>query len=60
MAHNRDVTSRGLALSICAALRKSGYEALLAGGCVRDRLLGREASDYDVATNATPEQVLAL
>jgi poly(A) polymerase len=60
VAHNRDVTSRGLALSICAALRKSGYEALLAGGCVRDRLLGREASDYDVATNATPEQVLAL
>ncbi len=60
MAHNQNVTSRELALSICATLRKSGFEALLAGGCVRDRLLGREALDYDVATDATPEQVLAL
>jgi putative nucleotidyltransferase with HDIG domain len=60
VAHNRSVTSRELALSICATLRGSEYEALLAGGCVRDRLLGREALDYDVATDATPEQVMAL
>jgi putative nucleotidyltransferase with HDIG domain len=60
VAHNRSVTSRELALSICATLRGSGYEALLAGGCVRDRLLGREALDYDVASDATPEQVLSL
>jgi poly(A) polymerase len=45
---------------ICATLRSAGHEALLAGGCVRDALLGREALDYDVATDATPEQVLTL
>jgi len=54
------VTSRELAHSICEALRGRGHEALLVGGCVRDLLLGREASDYDVATDATPERVMAL
>ena len=52
--------SRELADSICAALRGSGYQALLCGGCVRDLLLGREPADYDVTTDATPEQVMAL
>jgi poly(A) polymerase len=60
MAHNCVVTSRELANSICEALRGHGHEALLVGGCVRDLLLGREASDYDVATDATPERVMAL
>ena len=60
MGDNWGVSSRELALSICGTLRGAGYEALLAGGCVRDWLLGREALDYDVATDATPEQVLAL
>jgi putative nucleotidyltransferase with HDIG domain len=46
------------ALRIIGALRESGYEAYLAGGCVRDLLLGREPADYDVATNATPDIVL--
>jgi poly(A) polymerase len=41
-------------------LRAKGFEALYAGGCVRDRLLGLEPHDYDVATNARPEQVEAL
>jgi poly(A) polymerase len=41
-------------------LQRHGHVALLAGGCVRDSLLGREASDYDVATDATPERVLEL
>ena len=54
------MTSRELAHSICEALRGRGHEALLVGGCVRDLLLGREASDYDVATDATPERVMAL
>jgi poly(A) polymerase len=54
------VTPRELANSICEALQRSGFQALLAGGCVRDFLLGREPADYDVATDATPEQVLAL
>ena len=41
-------------------LRADGFRALFAGGCVRDRLLGRTPKDYDVATNATPECVLRL
>jgi putative nucleotidyltransferase with HDIG domain len=54
------VTPRELANSICETLRPNGHEALLVGGCVRDVLLGREASDYDVATDAMPERVMAL
>jgi poly(A) polymerase len=41
-------------------LRAAGHQAYLAGGCVRDLLAGREPSDYDVATSARPEEVLAL
>jgi len=41
-------------------LRNAGHQALLAGGCVRDLLLGREPIDYDVATDATPDQVMQL
>src|SRR5215469_6261727 len=45
---------------IIKTLRSSGYEAYLAGGCVRDLLLGREPVDYDVATSATPDIVLEM
>jgi poly(A) polymerase len=48
------------ALGIIAALRAAGHQAYLAGGCVRDLLLGREPNDYDVATSATPDVVLNL
>ncbi|MGC9223875.1 MAG: CCA tRNA nucleotidyltransferase [Terracidiphilus sp.] len=48
------------ALHIVETLRSRGYEAYLAGGCVRDLLLGREPADYDVATNATPDVVLEM
>ncbi len=48
------------ALHIVATLRARGYEAYLAGGCVRDLLLNREPADYDVATSATPDIVLDL
>jgi poly(A) polymerase len=41
-------------------LRHAGHTAYFAGGCVRDMLLGREPLDFDVATSATPEQVLAM
>jgi poly(A) polymerase len=54
------VTPRELANSICKTLRDAGHQALLAGGCVRDLLLGREPVDYDVATDATPDQVMQL
>jgi len=45
---------------ICETLQRAGYQALLVGGCVRDILLDRVPADYDVATNATPDQVLQL
>jgi len=48
------------AIKIIKRLSSEGYEALLAGGCVRDMLLGRAASDYDVATNALPEDVMKV
>jgi poly(A) polymerase len=54
------MTAREMANSICDTLRRSGYQALLVGGCVRDLLLGREPADYDVTTDATPEQVMTL
>jgi len=41
-------------------LRAAGYEAYLAGGCVRDLLLGRAPKDFDVATTATPDIVLSM
>ena len=51
---------RAAAEWICAVLRTHGHRALLAGGCVRDMLLGHEAKDYDVATDARPERIEAL
>ena len=41
-------------------LREQGHQAYLVGGCVRDLLLGREPADYDVATDATPDQVMRI
>ncbi len=55
------LTSEGaLARRIVAELRAAGFTAWLVGGCVRDELLGNEPKDYDVATSARPEQILAL
>ena len=48
------------AAEIVSALRQQGYQAYFAGGCVRDLLLGREPADYDVATDATPRQVMQI
>lgn len=45
---------------IVETLRQRGFQAYLAGGCVRDLLLKREPKDYDVATNATPRQVMEV
>ncbi len=49
-----------IASGIIATLRAAGYEAYLAGGCVRDLLLGRTPKDYDVTTSATPDVVLDM
>lgn len=46
-------------LQVVRTLRQAGHDAWLAGGCVRDLLLGRTPKDHDVATSATPEQVKA-
>jgi poly(A) polymerase len=48
------------ALDVVRRLRAAGHEALWAGGCVRDRLLGLTPKDYDVATSARPEEVRQL
>jgi len=55
-----DAEAGQLAGRIIGRLRRQGRQAWLVGGCVRDRLLGRQPKDYDVATDARPEQVLAL
>jgi poly(A) polymerase len=49
---------KDFATTIVQTLRQRGFQAYLVGGCVRDLLLGREPKDYDVATNATPAQVM--
>jgi hypothetical protein len=51
---------RAFALEIVQKLRADGFEALWAGGCVRDQLLGLVPKDYDVATSATPDQIRQL
>src|SRR5215467_8399327 len=48
------------ATAIIRTLREHGFQAYLCGGCVRDLLLAREPADYDVTTDATPEQVMRV
>ncbi len=52
--------SKTFAISIVRTLREGGHQAYLVGGCVRDLLLGREPADYDVATDATPDEVMRI
>ena len=51
------IQARDFAVQVVRRLREAGFESLWAGGCVRDQLMGREPKDYDVATNAAPEQI---
>ncbi len=51
---------REFAISIVRTLRDHGHQAFLVGGCVRDLLLGREPSDYDIATDAVPDEVMRI
>jgi poly(A) polymerase len=48
------------AISIVRTLREHGHQAYLVGGCVRDMVLGRDPADYDVTTDATPDQVMRM
>src|SRR6478672_7161871 len=54
------MTEREFAIEAVRTLQQAGFQALWAGGCVRDELLGLSPSDYDVATDARPEQVMRL
>jgi poly(A) polymerase len=49
--------AREIGMAVVRQLKKHGYFAVFAGGCVRDRFLGLEPKDFDVATNATPDEV---
>jgi tRNA nucleotidyltransferase (CCA-adding enzyme) len=65
MHYNVRMTREDLAVpqevrGLCDILRKAGFEAYLVGGCVRDLLLSREPKDWDITTNAKPEQIQAL
>jgi putative nucleotidyltransferase with HDIG domain len=52
------VSASSLALEIIHLLQSKGHTAYLVGGCVRDRLLGKNPKDYDVATDARPEEII--
>ncbi len=45
---------------VTTTLEKAGFEVFLVGGCVRDLIMGREPKDWDLTTNATPEQIIPL
>src|SRR4029434_9083198 len=49
--------ARDFAVDVVRRLRDSGHQALWAGGCVRDRLLGLTPKDYDVATDAVRDRI---
>ena len=54
------MTNKQAAIKVIKRLQRSGFQALLAGGCVRDMLLRRHAKDHDVATDAQPGDVIRL
>ena len=47
-------------INILETLEKGGFEAYLVGGCVRDIFMGKTPKDWDITTNATPEQIIPL
>jgi poly(A) polymerase len=54
------LSAKNKATEIVRTLRERGHQAYLVGGCVRDLLLKREPADYDVATDATPDEVMGI
>ena len=60
MPLNKNISIPPVIVSNLQTLKKAGYEAYLVGGCVRDLFLGRKPKDWDITTNATPEQIIAL
>src|ERR1700676_150997 len=51
---------KDFAISIVRTLHEAGHQAYLVGGCVRDLLTGREPADYDISTDATPNEVMRI
>ena len=60
LSHIDPIAARMFAVEVVEKLRQQGYEAVWAGGCVRDQLLDRVPMDYDVATSAHPDSVREL
>ena len=60
MTENEQVNVERVAKKIAKQLSDAGFTVYFAGGCVRDSLVGREAHDYDLVTDATPEQVQTI
>lgn len=58
--HPPAMNPRDAARDLALRLKAAGHEALFAGGCVRDRLLGQDPKDYDIATSAVPSEVMKL
>jgi len=54
------MTNKQAAIKVIRRLNRNGFQALMAGGCVRDMLLGKRPNDYDVATSAQPKDVIGL
>ena len=57
MPNLKPAEQRRFAVEVVRRLRAAGFEAYWAGGCVRDKLLGRTPADYDVATDAEPDRI---
>ena len=58
--HTSKDPRRNFAIDVVKTLRAAGFESLWAGGCVRDALLGKVPKDYDIASTATPDEVIRL
>ncbi len=54
------MSQKDKAIGIVKRLRDEGYESYLAGGCVRDMLLGKTPQDYDISTNAKPDEIAKI
>ena len=54
------MSQKDKAIGIVKRLRDEGYESYLAGGCVRDMLLGKTPQDYDISTNAKPDEIARI
>jgi poly(A) polymerase len=57
---DKPMTNKQAAIKVIRRLNRNGFQALMAGGCVRDMLLGKRPNDYDVATSAQPKDVIGL